>query len=56
MQAGREIRAFVDEDKISDLDTYKLNKLLKDKIEENLDYPGIIKVVTIRENKVIDYV
>ena len=56
MQAWREIRAFVDEEKISDLETQKLNKLLKHKIEENLDYPGMIKIVTIRENKVTSYI
>ena len=56
MQAGREIWAFVDENIVSDLDVQKLNKTIKNKIEDNLDYPGVIKVMSIRENKVIDYV
>ena len=56
MQAGREIWAFVDENIVSDFDVQKLNKTIKNKIKENLDYPGIIKVMSIRENKVIDYV
>jgi len=56
MQAWREIWAFVDEENISDLETQKLNKLIKHKIEENLDYPGMIKIVTIRENKVTSYI
>ena len=56
MQAGREIWAFVDENIISDFDVQKLNKTIKNKIADNLDYPGIIKVMSIRENKVIDYI
>lgn len=56
MQAWREIRAFLDEKKVTDLQVQKLNKQIKEKIEQNLDYPWIIKVVSIRENKVIDYV
>jgi len=56
MQAWREIRAFIDENLVSDLEAQKLNKLIKTKVEENLDYPGIIKIMTIRENKIIDYV
>jgi ribonuclease Y len=56
MQWWREIWAFVNEDEISDYQTQKLNKLIKHKIEENLDYPGVIKIVTIRENKVISYI
>ena len=56
MQAGREIWAFIDENKITDLEVHKLNKFIKDKVEENLDYPGVIKIMSIRENKVIDYI
>ena len=56
MQAGREIWAFIDENIVSDFEVQKLNKIIKNKISENLDYPGIIKIMTIRENKVIDYV
>jgi ribonuclease Y len=55
MQAGREIWAFVDENIVSDLDVQNLNKTIKNKIEDNLDYPGVIKVMSIRKNKVIDY-
>ena len=56
MQAWREIRAFVDEDVVSDLEVNQINKEIKKKIEANLDYPWIIKVVTIRENTVVSYV
>jgi len=57
MQAWREIRAFIDEDKIlNELEMQKINKKIKSKIEQNLDYPWIIKIVSIKESKVIDYV
>jgi len=56
MQAGREIWAFVDEENVSDLEAQKLNKLIKQKVEENLDYPWMIKIVTIRENTVTSYI
>lgn len=56
MQAWREIWAFINEDKISDLEINKINKIIKEKIEQNLDYPWIIKIISIRENKAIDYV
>ena len=56
MQAWREIWAFIDEDLISDLEVNKINKQIKHKIEENLDYPGIIKIVSIRENIVTSYI
>ena len=56
MQAWREIWAFVDEEILSDLETQKLSKLIKHKIEENLDYPGMIKIVTIRESKIVSYI
>ncbi len=55
MQAWREIWAFIDENIVSDLEVHKLNKEIKNKIEQNLDYPWIIKIVSIRENKTIEY-
>jgi ribonuclease Y len=56
LQAGREIWAFVDEDKIDDLKIYEISKKIKKKIEQNLDYPWIIKIIVIRENKAISYI
>lgn len=56
MQAWREIWAFLDENKVTDLEVQILNKQIKEKIEQNLDYPWIIKIVSIRESKTIDFV
>lgn len=55
IQAGREIRVIVEPDKINDLETSKMVRDITKKIEKNLDYPGQIKVVIIRETRVVDY-
>ncbi|MFZ2150910.1 MAG: Rnase Y domain-containing protein [Candidatus Absconditicoccaceae bacterium] len=55
MQAGREIMVYVDPKAISDLEVEKLLKNIGLKIEEQLDYPGIIRVTGIRETKIIEY-
>jgi ribonucrease Y len=55
IQAGREIRVFVDVDKINDLEAYKLAKEIADKIEKEMVYPGEIKVNVIRETRAIEY-
>ncbi len=55
IQAGREIRVFVKSDKIDDLGAQKVAKQIASEIEEELKYPGEIKVVVIRENRVIEY-
>jgi ribonucrease Y len=55
IQAGREIRVFVDTEQISDLDAYKLARKIANKIEENMTYPGEIKVNVIRETRAIEY-
>ena len=52
LQAGREIRVIVKPDKVDDKTTYKLARDIKAKIEGNLQYPGTIKVVVIRETRV----
>ena len=51
IQAGREIRVFVSPDKLDDPACMKLARELKDKIEEELTYPGQIKVTVIRETR-----
>lgn len=51
MQAGRELRVVVKPDQIDDLQSYKVAREIKDKIEESLQYPGTIKVVVIRETR-----
>ena len=55
MQAGREIMIFVNPSAIDDLGVATLLKEVGVKVEEQLDYPGIIRVVGIRETKVVDY-
>jgi ribonuclease Y len=55
IQAGREIRVFVDAEKTDDYTTLKLAKSIAKKIEEELKYPGQIKVVIIREKRAIQY-
>jgi len=55
IQAGREIRVFVKSDRVDDLGATKIAKAIAAEIEEELKYPGEIKVVVIRENRVIEY-
>jgi len=55
MQAGREIMIFVNPTLVDDLGVQKLIKEIGVKVEDSLDYPGIIRVVAIRETKVVDY-
>ncbi len=54
VQAGRELRIIVKPEEINDLESYKVAREVKDKIEENLQYPGTIKVVVIRETRVTE--
>jgi len=55
IQAGREIRVFVDAKKADDLQAHKLAKDIAQEIEKELKYPGEIKVNVIRETRVIEY-
>ncbi len=52
LSAGREIRIFVDTQKVDDLAQLKLAKDIAQKIEKELTYPGVIKVNVIREKRV----
>ena len=54
ISGGRELRVFVYPDKVDDLGALKLAKEIANKIEEELKYPGEIKVVVIRENRAIE--
>ncbi len=56
MQAGREIMVYVDPKQVNDVQVEELLKDIANKIEEQLDYPGIIRVTGIRETKIIEYV
>lgn len=55
MQAGREIMVYVNPEEISDKDLEKTLKTIWEKIEEQLDYPGIIRITAIRENKLVEF-
>jgi ribonucrease Y len=55
LQAGREIRVFVTPNEVSDLEAHQLARDLAVKIENELKYPGEIKVNVIRENRVVEY-
>lgn len=55
IQAGREIRIMVKPDKIDDLASVKLARDIVKKIEQELEYPGQIKVTVIRETRSVDY-
>ncbi len=51
IQAGREVRVMVLPDKIDDTNCYRLAREIKEKIENELTYPGQIKVTVIRETR-----
>ena len=55
IQAGREIRVMVVPEQISDDDMILLARDISNQIEENLDYPGQIKVNVIRESRAVEY-
>ena len=55
IQAGREIRVFVKPEEIDDLGMHKMAKEIADRIQEELNYPGEIKVVALREKRVVEY-
>lgn len=55
VQAGREVRVMVKPEEISDLDSVRLVRDIRRRIEDELDYPGHIKVVVIRETRATDY-
>ncbi len=55
IQAGREIRIMVKPDQIDDLESHRLARDIRKRIEEELDYPGHIKVTVIRETRAVEY-
>ncbi len=55
LSAGREVRVFVDAKKISDLEAEKLAREIAVWIQDNLQYPGEVKVMVSRENRYIEY-
>ena len=55
IQAGREIRVIVRHEDITDADSFQLSRELAKKIEQELTYPGQIKVTVIRESRYVEY-
>jgi ribonuclease Y len=55
IQAGREVRIIVRPEDIDDLDALRIARDVAKKIEENMQYPGQIRVTVIRETRAIDY-
>ena len=54
MQAGRELRVIVKPSDVDDTSSFKLARDIKDKIEDELQYPGTIKVTVIRETRAVE--
>ncbi len=54
IQAGREIRVFVKPEEVDDLGAIKLAREIADKIEEELKYPGEIKINVLRETRAVE--
>ncbi len=55
IQAGRELRVIVDANKVSDAEAYEIAKRITERIEEEMQFPGQIKVIVIREVRAIEY-
>lgn len=55
MQAGREVRVYVDPGKIDDHEAMQMARNISKQIEQELQYPGQIKVVVVRETRCIEF-
>lgn len=55
LQAGREIRIVVDPDKINDDESIVMARDIRKKIEEEMEYPGQIKVIVLREKRAVEF-
>lgn len=55
IQAGREIRIMVRPDEIDDIESVRIARDIRKRIEGELDYPGHIKVTVIRETRAVEY-
>ena len=51
MQAGREVRVMVKPDEIDDTKAYKIAREMKERIESEMQYPGTVKIIVIRESR-----
>lgn len=55
LSAGREVRVFVSPQRVTDLEAKNLARDIANKIEQDLKYPGEIRVVLIRENRIVEF-
>ena len=55
MQAGRELRVIVESDKVSDNSVEDLSFMISQRIQEEMQYPGQVKVTVIREKRAVNY-
>ncbi|WP_018108994.1 ribonuclease Y [Bacteroides propionicifaciens] len=55
IQAGRELRVIVGADKINDMDTEKLSHEIAQKIQDEMTYPGQVKITVIRETRSVSF-
>lgn len=55
VQAGREVRVLVESEKMSDADARMLSREIAKKVEDELTYPGQIRVTVIRETRAVEY-
>ncbi len=55
IQAGREVRVIVEPDKIDDNATVQIARNISKKIQEEMDYPGQVKVTVLRETRAVEY-
>lgn len=54
LQAGRELRVLVKPDEVDDLESHRIARELKEKIEKQMQYPGTIKVTVVRETRAVE--
>ena len=55
IQAGRELRVIVNADKVNDRQAFKMARDIANQIEQELNYPGEIKITLLRETRVIEF-
>ena len=55
IQAGRELRVVVGADKINDIETENLSAEIAKRIQDEMTYPGQVKITVIRETRAVSY-